>query len=112
MARHEALSDEDRQIITKEVTDFLAARGLRVTQLARRAGLVQPFVWSVANGRFVKMTPRLRHLLQYVRMKNDAEDPEVQGVHDAIDRFLASGGDLRVLKSSIEILAAAYEGRP
>lgn len=107
MARHEPLSDDERQRITVMVTEFLRTARLTPTELARRVGLVQPFVWNVAKGNFQKMTPRLRRLVQYIHMKSDIADPDVDGVRKAIDRFVASGGDLIVLRSSIEMLTAA-----
>jgi hypothetical protein len=107
MAHHEPLGAVERHRITSLVTEFLRAQSITPTELARRVGLVQPFVWNVARGNFLKMTPRLRRLIQYIHMKSGVADPDVDGVRDAIDRFVASGGDLLVLRSSIEILTAA-----
>jgi hypothetical protein len=107
MAHHEPLNVIERQRITRLVTEFLSTEGITPTELARRVGLVQPFVWNVAKGNFLKMTPRLRRLVQYIHMKSDTADPGVDGVRDSIDRFVASGGDLRVLRASIDMLTVA-----
>ncbi|WP_126112299.1 MULTISPECIES: hypothetical protein [unclassified Bosea (in: a-proteobacteria)] len=107
MAHHEPLSVVERQRITETVTEFLRTQGLSPTSLAKRVGVAQPFVWNVANGNFQKMTPRLRRLVQYIHMKTGTADPGVDGVRDAIDRFVASGGDLLMLRSSIDMLTAA-----
>lgn len=110
MAHHEPLDAADRDGITGLVTKFLTESGVTVSELARRAGVAQSFVWHVTHGNFVKMTPRLRRLVQYIRMKSEAPDSDVKGVNEAIERYMASGGDLVVLRSGIDMLTLAMSG--
>lgn len=110
MAHHEPLDVADRDRITGMVIKFLTESDITASELARRAGVAQSFVWHVTRGNFAKMTPRLRRLVQYVRMKSMTPDADVQGVNDAIERFMASGGDLAVLRSGIDMLTLAIGG--
>ncbi len=54
MAQHEQLTAAERQSITALVTNFVKDNGISASELARRANTVQPFIWSVLNGRFIK----------------------------------------------------------
>jgi hypothetical protein len=109
MARHVALPPEERDAITDEVIAFLRREGISANRLAQDAGVVQPFVWSVQHRKFEKSTPRLRRLLQYIRIKSDTDGGSDEGLQASIDRYLAAGGDLALLRSSVDMLANVFE---
>ena len=108
MARHQTASPDEREAITRKVNGFLLETGWNDTRLARQVGESQSFVWNVKHGNFTKLTPRLRRLIQYIHMETGVEDDAVTAVHEAINRFVAAGGDLTVLRSSIASLTEAY----
>lgn len=112
MSRHETIDAEHHQNIVFRVNDFLSRSGLSDSELARRAGVPQTFVWHVRRGGFVKSTPRLRRLLQYIHMELALPDEAVDEVMRAAKGFLAVGGDLKVLASGIELMTKAYAGGP
>lgn len=109
MARHVALTDDQREAITNEVNEFLRAKAITVSRLARDAGLAQSFVWIIANGDYRVETQRLRRLMQYIRMKRDPDGATDEGLKSAIDRYLSAGGSLTLLRSSVEMLAGVFE---
>lgn len=111
MARHEPIDAEHRQNIVVSVNNFLSEAGISDSELARRAGVPQTFVWHVRRGGFVKLTPRLRRLLQYIHIEAALPDAAVEEVLRATKRFLAAGGDLAVLASGIELMTKAYAGQ-
>ncbi|MEE7462080.1 hypothetical protein MFUR16E_12625 [Methylobacterium fujisawaense] len=104
-----ALTPQQRDAITNEVKDYLAAKGVSASRLARDAGVVQPFVWCVTNGRFQVETQRLRRLLQYIRMTSKTSEPADDGLQASIARYLSAGGDLSLLRSSVDMLSAVFE---
>lgn len=108
MARHEAVDLDGRYAITSEVKDFLARTGMSDTELGRRTNVPQTFIWHLKRGNFARVTPRMRRVLQYIHIKGEVADQDVTGVNQAIEGFIAAGGDLAILKSSIEMLTRAY----
>ncbi len=111
MARHVALTEDQHDAIMNEVNDFLRNKDVKVSHLARACGLAQPFVWNVANGNFQMETQRLRRLMQYIRIKNEGIEAADEGLRSAIDRYFSAGGDLTLLRSSVEMLAGMFEAQ-
>lgn len=107
MARHQPLDDAERERITASVKKLLAQQEISVSELARRAGVDQPMAFNVTTGRFKKRTPKLMRLELYVHMKLGLVDPIREDVDRALEAFIASGGDVRLLAPGIGMLAAA-----
>jgi hypothetical protein len=110
MARQAPLAEADRHRIAEEVKEALILLRISDSELARRAGVDQPMVFNVKNERIRKRTPRVRRLELYVHMILGRPDETADRVQQAIRAYLAAGGDVEVLCSSIEILAKAFGG--
>lgn len=109
MASHEILTRSQREDTIKEVSQFLTDKGLTQVQLAERAGVPQSFICNLLQGNFKMSTPRTRRLLKYIRIIRDGAASQAGGIPDAIEHYLAAGGEPSLLQLTIEMMTRAYQ---